>query len=201
MKRAAMILCCALGTWAQEPSAESLVECHGRPVQVDGFLMEWREDAARPFPGRESIAVDACNTPAGLAGYVRWPAADSCSPVNVALLPRDSGSPTVMTVSDSGVSGGGAVVEDNGWRVLEFVVPWDRAGHDSSGTYRVVLIVEDACGNANSLRLAGNTRAPLRRIVTPRLMVQASVSVILLILYVVFYTRIRRRRSSESLRR
>jgi hypothetical protein len=181
------------------PSASQGVIAYSKPIQVDGFLLEWRETALRPAPGVPGCGWDAANTPEGLAGYVRVDAGDTCRPYNVVFHRAHPDTITLLSfVLDTGGTTGALWAvgrpEHAGVVVGEFLLPWDRVNLDSNGNYLLRMLVVRGCGQAAAeVVLAGNRWSPGTRIVTPKILVQAGLVGVLALVYLVFYLRIRRR--------
>jgi hypothetical protein len=177
---------------------------HMRPVQCDGFLMEWREADARPLASVPGATWDAANTADGLAGYVRAAARDSCDPAGVVLgLSGPQRSELLGLLRFDGTSQGLAVSAVNraeqAEHALEFVLPWNSLALDSTGCYGVVLSVFTSCDStAGAVRLAGCRGTLAARVITPRIKTQIAVIAVLLAAYVVMSLRLRRKRTDRT---
>jgi hypothetical protein len=190
---AVLLMCaCAIPRVDAQPSLLR----QGRPVQCDGFLLEWIERDARLL-GDTAVWWDAMQTPDGLAGYVRFRPTVRCAPDAVRLMWSDS------TVADFGVrtvSADSALYTaraDSSTReiVLEFSAPLDRFRLDSTGAFSASLVAIDTCG---SLLGASILRGQVQRqsawqVVARRVQGQVLLIAGLLAVYLFFYLRIRQR--------
>jgi hypothetical protein len=204
---AALVLgvCCAC-LWA---GTDVEVDSYSRPIQLDGFLLEWDEQEARDFDGDARLLWDAANTKEGLAGYLKTPVRESCGVYFVRLYPTMDAVHRYkqITLADSVSSSDYYRLYqregDSAAIIAEFLLFWDDIDLDSAGAYRVGMIAYTECGDTlGPLVLQGSRLAPRGTLFTPRMWVQLIVIVVMLTLYVVLYVRIRRRnRRRESPRR
>ena len=129
------------------------VERDGRPIQLDGFLLEWKKADARPLMQGSPWNYDACNTREGLTGYFTTASDSLCWPWKFRFLRHRLSSYTYMelqTRADSlksfyRISSGTGTAEKG--LVAEWLIPWDSIWHDSSGAYQVGLFAFDTCGD------------------------------------------------------
>jgi|WetSurMetagenome_2_1015567.scaffolds.fasta_scaffold332217_2 hypothetical protein len=126
----------------------------GRMIQLDGFLIDWKEKERHSWSGSDKWYWDAVNTPEGVAGYF-YNAADRCSTWTFSIDARhDALRSQFIEVSGSG---GGAKQgfyrssrETHGsdvTRIVEWIIPWDSVAIDSSGTYAFHVAGMSACGD------------------------------------------------------
>jgi hypothetical protein len=198
-----VLMLAASAVAAFQPASRGIA-AYFKPIQVDGFLLEWREAALQRAAEVPGYGWDAANTPGGLAGYICVDSGGSCRPCRVALRRASPDTTTLLTFTlDTGGTSGllWAVCrpENAGVVVGEFLVPWDRVNPDSNGNYLVRLLVDRVCGQAaDEVVLAGNRWPPVSRIVTPRMWVQAGLVGVLAVVYLVFYLKIRKRRRQRG---
>jgi hypothetical protein len=125
----------------------------GRPIQVDGFLLEWAEkDANSIQSGRRFIVVDAISTPGTIAGYCRITASNPCQPMSFLIdagtlttpflltMPVDS-PPNRFCAVQRGIAGSDTSI------TFEWALPKDSIATDSVGNYRVALSVKTSCSD------------------------------------------------------
>lgn len=185
------------------------IEAYSRPIQLDGFLLEWNEQDGRVLGADSLLIWDAANTKEGLAGYLKAPVRESCAVDYVRLYPdmnavhRYKQIALTDSVSTSGFYQLYHRREDPAATIAEFLLFWDDIDVDSAGAYRVGLIGYTGCGDTlGPLVLAGNRSAPRGGLFTPRMWVQLAVIVVMLAVYVALYVRVRKRnRRRESPRR
>jgi hypothetical protein len=142
-------------------SVAGAVEVHtvsrnGRSIQLDGFLLEWKQGDARFLSNDSLWRYDVINTREGLTGYFASTRRFRCGLWRFRFLPHhlslhaemdliaslDSLRPFYRTAPLSDVPGGGIVAE--------WIIPWDSIWHDSSGMYQVGLFAYDTCGDTIS---------------------------------------------------
>ncbi|MBN2188504.1 MAG: hypothetical protein JW699_03540 [Chitinispirillaceae bacterium] len=136
----------------------------GRKIQLDGFLIDWMEKERHAWGGSGGWYWDALNTPEGVAGYFSN-AAVRCSAWTFSLAAVFGVSrQRVIAVTDTG---GGATRDftcviydhhDSAAAVtIEWLLPWDSVGVDSSGDYAVHAAGVSVCGDTlPSLMLMGS---------------------------------------------
>jgi hypothetical protein len=201
MSRALLIGCAVVLAAA----AEVHIERYGRPVQCDGFLMEWREEDSKEFGSLSSWSWDMVNTPDALAGYVRYAPGDTCRPVSARIMANVAGrSESALDISfDKSWSGDSICYELSGTHeadsaiTAEFTIPWSRLEIDPAGGYDVWLQAVTSCGDTAQAHAIGNRLTPSERIMTPRLWVQIVVVALLLTAYLVLQAKLLKRRRNR----
>jgi hypothetical protein len=139
------------------------VSRNGRSIQLDGFLLEWKQSDARLLSNDSLWRYDVVNTREGLTGYFASTIHAKCGLWKFRFLPHrlspragmdlaaslDSGHSFYRTAPLSDIPGGGIAAE--------WIIPWDSIWHDSSGMYQVGLFAFDTCGDTiNPLILTGH---------------------------------------------
>jgi hypothetical protein len=132
---------------------------NAKPIQVDGYLIEWPEPDVDTSDMTFSYVWDAANTSAGLAGYVKYPLRDSCG-VSIQLYPNTR---TILTLSagmsDSMICAVDTVVFHGDTSIiLEWVVPWRVLTYDTSGRYAITIGAVSSCSDARQRFLLSGTR-------------------------------------------
>jgi hypothetical protein len=198
----ALLLAC---TATVSGSGPEYVAGHGRPIQCDGFLLEWSASSARRLGGDAPVFWDAVNTAEGLAGYIRWDAGDSCGPGSVEVDLCGGAGPVLSFPEDTIGTAGAlyAVGYADTSTILEFCLPWDTTCLDTSDIYRIVISAGTLDGGTvGPVVLTGSPHTNLQRVFTRRIKVQLGVILVLLAGYLVLYVRLKRRnRRTESPRR
>ncbi len=171
---------------------EHVVSREGRTTQPDGFLVEWQEENVDTARGPVSFVWDAMNTPAGLAGYIRYHFSDSCTKLKIVIYPRvnDAGTAWIMSFDtlpgeeefyafDKSVDDGDTTV------IAEWVLPWSAITDAVSGTYSVGIHAFTECGDTlDLLKLSGKQSVKKERIINNKIILQL---VTIFILFVLFY--------------
>jgi hypothetical protein len=136
----------------------------GKRIQLDGFLIDWKENGRRAWGGSGGWYWDALNTPEGVAGYFSNAAA-RCSAWTFSLVALAGASgPRVIAVTDTGsgtmqdFSCVSREPRDSAAAVtVEWILPWDSVALDSDGTYAVQVAGASACGDTlQPMLLAGS---------------------------------------------
>ena len=124
---------------------------NGRSIQLDGFLLEWKQSDSR-FLSKDSLwRYDVINTREGLTGYFASTPHFKCGLWKFRFLPHqlsphagmdliaslDSLRPFYRTAPLSNAPKGGIAAE--------WIIPWDSIWHDSMGAYQVGLFAFDTC--------------------------------------------------------
>ena len=173
------------------------VERFGRPVMADGLLMEWKSETAQMQSGPFSFRWDAVNTPQGLSGYLLF--ADTAHlPCEIIIQPVGSVPfRTDLKVTTAGIFG---VQRDIGGIIVEWSIPKEALAPDAAGRYSVacaLVALGDTTGPVSILytgSLTRPSRSVLSSFVTPGLIVQVGLILLLGVLYVLLASRIRRKK-------
>ena len=192
-----VFICCARA-FTEDVTVD--INRYGRPVQVDGFLMEWSIRTARAWSKAADTDWywDAVNTSEGLSGYFRSERRSSCSDWIFTIDPHGIARPLTMHVpadtqgsmyfkSDRGLYDSAGII------VLEWVIPWDSVGLDTSGNYAISIFGNSACGDTlPSLLLTGTKE---KRTITPRAgaIVRYLLAIVVIVVYIIVTIRIRSR--------
>jgi hypothetical protein len=131
-------------------SAREIVDISrcGRRIQLDGFLIDWKEKNRRTWSGSDNWYWDALNTPEGVAGYfcneaVRCSSwtfhADARRPCAMKVPDTDTGK-TKNSFFCANLTSGFTLT-------VEWVIPWDSMAVDSGGTYAIHVTGNSTCGD------------------------------------------------------
>jgi hypothetical protein len=160
-----------------------------RPIQLDGFLMEWSEREARPLVSDSSMLWDAMQTREGIAGYVWAGPRHERELQRLELVREDEVDSITLAVSVRGPSC--CPFHEVQWDTtrnevaVEFLIPWQRLGSSAeSGNYRFRLEALDATGEQIGIaRFTGPLDPFSSQVFTPRLRVQVAIVAALLAAY------------------
>ena len=146
----------ALVFYALAPASAGVdISRSGKMIQLDGFLIDWKEKERHAWSGSDPWCWDAVNTPEGVAGYF-YNAACRCSAWTFTVDARHGAvQPQFIKVADSGggtqhgfaSTRGRAVRDSSSALVIEWIIPWDSVAIDSAGTYAVHAAGISACGD------------------------------------------------------
>jgi len=205
MNRAVLVAAAFAAAAFGADSVHVVLHAQGRNIQHDGFLLEWADASAKRFPGGDGLTWDAVNTPAGLAGYLRTPSADSCTPRCFTLVVSPQRRyDACFDSADGGQGTWKLFAADDGTSHAEFLVPWEQAALDSAGVYDVSIDADNPCGTQRGvLRLSGGRYFDVTgRVWSRRVQVQTVVIGVLLASYLLLTGSVRRKnRRTESPRR
>lgn len=129
------------------------VDRTGRAIQVDAFLLEWKEDDSKKLEqGAFSFTWDAVNTPQGLAGYIWYEYSDTCliTAVNIYTQP---GNPDryMKMIMDTALFEPEFYALDKSARdsvtsiTVEWLIPWDSIPISPDGRYEIKLTAYNSC--------------------------------------------------------
>jgi hypothetical protein len=132
----------------------------GRQIQLDGFLFEWKKADSTPLGsaggGTSLWSWGVINTREGLTGYFKAERGVRNSFAwQFRFLPRRLSpySSMVLSMADDAGHRFYKVNREEGDRPsVEWIIPWDSIGHDSSGAYQVGLFGCDTSGGGDSLQ-------------------------------------------------
>jgi hypothetical protein len=202
MRRIGFILllgCLSVPCWSEQPQTVTL---RGKPIQRDGFLLEWNEAQSRHMVDRPEIAWDAIRTANGLSGYFKYDRRGLCSQWNFQFFPDTSSPARQNAVYHPGPTEGPvstqSVESQNGVEtvIVEWVLPWDQISVDSGGNFAVKVAAISGCQDTlTPLVLQGKTLkdGPQRhRAMRPYLLIQLLVVVIILVLMMNMRSRLKR---------
>lgn len=149
-------------------SAREIVDVSscGRRIQLDGFLIDWKEKNRRAWSGSDNWFWDALNTPDGVSGYFCSPAvrcsswtfhADARRSCTITVPDPDTGKTKsrFFCATRTPQSMGFALV-------VEWVIPWDSVSVDSGGTYAIHVTGNSNCGDTLQPLLITGSREALR---------------------------------------
>lgn len=179
------------------------VHRYGRRIQVDGFLLEWSPKEALRWANTPWI-VDAINTSEGIAGFF---SSDN--------LPVESEWVFVFTSSSEKKLLGFKIPSDqrsdlfafdkelyhkSGVINCEWILPWDLIGITPESEYKIKIIAEtaDLDSASHELLLAGTRDQTVSEIFTPRVIIQAILIVILLVIYIMLRKWVRSRTGQKG---
>ena len=141
---------------AQSASQQCLlVDRAGRAIQVDAFLLEWKEEDSKKFEqGAFVFTWDAINTPQGLAGYIWYEYSDTCFMSAVNFLVQTGNPDTHMKmILDTAMSGPEFYALDKSVKgsatsvTAEWLIPWDSISVNPEGRYEIDLAVYNSCND------------------------------------------------------
>ncbi len=175
-------------------SIEARIEQRGRRIQLDGILIEWDVAEARVLSAEHTILFDAIQTPEGLTGYIRFPAADTCDNWRFRfqsgeeqweLVPRTSvDQPFYAFEREADTLGN-----------FEWILPWQKLETDTSGVFRATMKGDNGCGDSTQLvSLVGPTPAERVSETSSYGALGVQVALIIILLVGFLYLRLRARR-------
>jgi hypothetical protein len=171
----------------------------GKQIQLDGFLMEWSAQDARVW-GKDSTLWywDAGNSAEGIAGYFRSAAAVKCSTWSFKFDSQADVPLIIMNVSGDSLEKpfyriDSKLYDSTNIVVLEWKIPWQRIGLDTSGNYAFQLKGESGCGDSLPALLITGSKEKPQGIITATLIIRGILIIVLLVIYVIVSIRMRNR--------
>jgi hypothetical protein len=190
----AAFICCAQSRFEVEKTI--------KPIQSDGFLLEWRLDYAFMVDSKHDMRLDAANTARGLAGYVRVMSRDTCRQWILRLYPKPGMREKYLEIAMPVQSDSSAfysidtILTDTAvFAVAEWVLAWDVLQPDSAtGAYEIGFSAFNNCGDtANAAIISGAYNQQIYQgIWSRRLIGQVAIIALLLVAYFVLSARARK---------
>ncbi|MBN1981438.1 MAG: hypothetical protein JW795_07905, partial [Chitinivibrionales bacterium] len=174
------------------------VERRGKPIQVDGFLVEWDSVTATTVALPEPITWDWQNTSQGLTGYCIINLRDSCSHLVITISPADSVHAHSLVLRSDTVIPSAAIYRiqksyegHDSCLILEWLLPWQTLsqpspGQHAKGTYVLRCTVAHLCSQvpATTVVIRGQYAIQSQSILTPKIRIQIVLLFALLALYI-----------------
>jgi len=182
------------------------VASDGRRIQLDGFLLEWKTDAAKPFGKIGEWGCDAIKTVEGLSGYCKSRQQLSCADWTVVFTDRNSRIEIVKmrfthdsdAVTNACYQYDRELFVSSGKLVSEWVIPWDRLSVNNSNNYTMDIQVVSSCGDTLPLlAITGNKNLGKTKSVWSGTATRAVAIAVLTILFVIMRRKLRKRKSQK----
>ncbi len=198
---AVFILC--LTAVSDDAQQQFTINEHGRRIQLDGFLLEWKQKSAHPWTDNQQWFWDAVNTPEGITGYFKSKSKQPCSIWTFTFNSTRSITPFVVNIDKESVMKKHSYFEfdkqlllDSGVIVVEWIIPWSKAGLNNSGDYSLTFRGYDSCGDSlPAITIAGNQKIRNLQSVWNGTAIRIVVIAVFSIVFIVMRQRIRRKRS------
>jgi hypothetical protein len=131
---------------------------HGRRIQLDGFLLEWKSDSAKNFDGNQEWRWDAINTPDGISGYLKSNHKLSCLEWTFIFRSQNPGveklyihlDPQQKDQKNTFYQLDRPLFDSTGIASVEWVIPWSAAGIGGNGLYKIDIHGFSNCGDTLS---------------------------------------------------
>jgi hypothetical protein len=128
---------------------------HGRRIQLDGFLLEWKSDSAKKFDGNQVWRWDAINTPDGISGYFESNSRLSCLDWTFTLRSQNSRAERLIIHTNqpqkeqknSFYQLDRPLLDSAGLVSVEWVIPWSAVSVGGDGVYQVDIQGLSICGD------------------------------------------------------
>jgi hypothetical protein len=137
---------------------------HGRRIQLDGFLLEWKSDSAKSIDN-VGWSWDAINTPDGISGYLKSNHSVSCrdwtftfrtqnpaiEKLIIQIKQESNDQKNTFYQFDHPLFDSAGVVR------VEWVIPWSAAGLGSDGKYKIDIQGASNCSDSlPQIMITGN---------------------------------------------
>jgi hypothetical protein len=138
---------------------------HGRRIQLDGFLLEWKSESEKTFGNNQEWGWNAVNTADGISGYFKSINKVTCRDWIFTFQSQNPGATELMIKINQELSMqkntfyqlDRALFDSTGVVCVEWVVPWSTAGIGSDGSYKVDIQGASNCGDTLSpIIITGN---------------------------------------------
>ena len=193
-----LLLCFFLSQSAAQQNLT--VDRIGREIQVDAFLLEWKEEDSKKLEQDAFIFTwDAINTPQGLAGYIWYEYTDTCYISTVHFNTQtDSPERYMKMIIDTAVSelefyAFDKSVKDSVTSITtEWLIPWDSMPVTADGQYEIKLTAYTSCKDTlNPVTLTGQylIKKRGRKNYSQRIVIQVISIAILLALFIMLKSR------------
>lgn len=133
------------------------LDTHGRSIQVDAFLIEWKTKNVKKINGKIPFFWDAITTSQGVVGYFRFPVNDSCENIVVDIhtslyKAKQSFSIHIDTITapQNFYALESVDNEEGKSMITEWIIPWDSIPADTTGKYEIGFFIHNACGDTNA---------------------------------------------------
>ena len=127
----------------------------GRPIQLDGFLLEWNKDKSYFWGSDSTIRFDMCKTKEGLAGYFKIEKDSACLPYVFKFFYKNLTPDIYLELNTSKDSLSTFYKlscekkdKKNFLVYAEWLLPWRLIGIDSSNTFKIGLFAINSCNDS-----------------------------------------------------
>ena len=138
---------------------------HGRRIQLDGFLLEWKSESERPFGSNQEWGWNAVNTADGISGYFKSIDKVTCRDWVFTFQSQNTGAQELLIKINQELSLekntfyqlDRALFDSTGVVSVEWVIPWTAAGIGNDGSYKIDIQAASSCGDTLSqIVITGN---------------------------------------------
>jgi hypothetical protein len=180
---------------------------HGRRIQLDGFLLEWKSDSAKNFNGNQEWSWDAINTPDGISGYLKSNHKLSCLDWTFTLQSQNPGiekliihlNPQQKDQKNTFYQLDRPLFDSAGIASFEWVIPWSAAGIGGDGLYNIDIQGFSNCGDTlPSIMITGNKNIQKSESIWKGTAIRVVAIAVLSILFIYMRRTTRRRKSQKE---
>lgn len=181
------------------------VERYGKRIQLDSFLMEWNAKSARSFNDNNNRIwhFDAINTQDGLAGYIRSDSSVRCSSWVFTFDPNSNSNTIQIEIPAAGndlYKYDKKLYDSLGMVSIEWLIPWNQIGLDSTGSYAFLLTGVSECGDTLQSLLITGTKIEKKTIFSAALVIRTILILLLIILYIVLNVKLRNQARKKKIK-
>jgi hypothetical protein len=178
------------------------VKDNGRKIQLDGFLLEWKQSLAKPFGNNIEFVCDAFKTSEGLSGYCKSKNPVSCGDWTISVSNELNREEIVkIRCLRNGIAEKNSYYqydyerfESSGQLVAEWVIPWEKLIGSASDTFKLKFATVNVCGDTLPVvSLTGKMNRTEKKNIWSGTAFRAGVIAVLTIVFIALRRTIRKR--------
>lgn len=178
------------------------VKEHGRRIQLDGFLLEWKSSSSKNWYEDSLWLWDVLNTPEGVTGYFKSKVTPECPDWTFIFKNYNNSRKFIITIDTASklkpdfFQIDRQTLLNSGIVITEWVIPWDSLNIDSSGSYKIHVSGFSACGDTLAdFTLSGSQKVSKSRSVWSGTAIRLVMIAVLAIVFIYMRGKVRKKRS------